>query len=507
MMIRGDRNMRARSPSPSLAILAALAVGCEQRVLPQYTDDIRIDAASPSNDPDSFGTQMCATTNGSAAVVYVLFMDERDVPEGGRADIWLNRSLDLGVTWLPAPIRVNHGDGSAVYAPTLHCSGSSVYVVWEDDRNGDLRNHDIYFNRSDDAGETFLAEDVLLEDAADGLSMSIHPRIAGDGDQLYVVWADNAAGAYDIHATMSPDGGQSWATTSRLDSDIAGASFSGAAALGLGRGANEIYVAWEDARDEGSDVYVARSTDGGLGYEKEDRVDVGDPDGVSNAFEPAVCVGDNGYAYVVWHDDRHGEAHDIYVNYTLDRGEHWLGAFRLETDAPGVGNSLDPVCTAHEARLHVAWREKRAETFAYDVFYRQVNAGIPVGAEVRLDVGIPEEGIAESRSPVMAIDSGTVLVAWREARGEAAAGTDAGYEELYYNYAELGGTFDTESDYRIDSTVDGTTIKSDLSVALIGSRWMAAWTDDRNGTDDVYFQSMPLGEQADPPTLEELTAK
>lgn len=494
--------MRLPAPAPALAALAALTA-CEKPEPPSFTEDTRIDGAAPLADPDSSGTQMCVARNATSAVIYVLFVDDRDVPEGGRVDIWLNRSLDLGVTWLPAPIRVNHGEGSAVANPRMHCEGGSVFVVWQDDRNGAVRNHDIYFNRSDDQGETFLEEDILLEGSPDGLSMSIHPQIAGSGDELYVVWADNAAGAYDIQATMSADAGDSWSTPFRLDSDIAGNSYSGAADVALGS-SGDVFVAWEDARDVGNDVYVAHSPDGGLTYDEDVRVDVGDPDGQSNAFDPQICVGGSGYAYVVWHDDRNGDNHDIYVNYTLDGGERWIGAFRLETDGPGVGNSLDPVCVAHESRLHVVWRDRRVENYAYDVYYRQVNGGIPIDAERRLDVGIPDDGIAESRGPVIAIDGGTLVVAWREARGEAVSGESDGHEELYYNYAPFGDDFSTEADFRIDSTVDGLTYKEDLNIAVLGNLWLAAWTDDRNGTKDVFFQSMELGQEADPPTLEDL---
>src|SRR5262245_18028317 len=63
-----------------------------------FTEDINIDKADEGNDPDSFGTEMCVTPEGT---IYVLWMDNRDHPDEDRFDIWMNVSEDLGKTWFP----------------------------------------------------------------------------------------------------------------------------------------------------------------------------------------------------------------------------------------------------------------------------------------------------------------------------------------------------------------------------------------------------------------------
>ncbi|MEQ1504332.1 MAG: sialidase family protein, partial [Myxococcota bacterium] len=222
-------------------VVVALAACSDPPPEASFTEDRRIDAADPGNDPDSIGTRMCTTDDGH---VYVAWLDDRARDDGG-VDLWMNRSADLGASWLPAPVQVNHGDGS-VWNPALHCDDDGVYVVWEDDRDGELQMHQVYYNQSTDGGETFLPDDRRLDDDPDGGSMSIGPQITGDGRALFVVWSDGANGAYDVMLTRgSPDG--DWTEPVRMDSDPRGSAHSGQARVAVGGGG--VWVVWEDTRN------------------------------------------------------------------------------------------------------------------------------------------------------------------------------------------------------------------------------------------------------------------
>ena len=116
--------------------------------------DVRIDMAPQENDPDSKESKMCVNDAGE---VFVIWVDNRD----GKDDVWFNRSLDLGQSWMPAALRLNRGD-SNVWNASVACNSKGVYVVWEDDRDGELQNHNIYFNRSVDGGDTWAEQDLSL---------------------------------------------------------------------------------------------------------------------------------------------------------------------------------------------------------------------------------------------------------------------------------------------------------------------------------------------------------
>ncbi|MEZ4236539.1 MAG: hypothetical protein R3F59_10360 [Myxococcota bacterium] len=212
----------------------------------------------------------------------------------------------------------------------------------------------------------------------------------------------------------------------------------------------------------------------------------------------------------MWHDTRNGEGRDIYMNYSSDAGDSWLGAAqRVEGDAPAAGNSLFPTCAAEGSTLHTAWYDQRSDTQGTDIYYRKANNGLMTDDEVRLDVGSADgfastEGYANSRNPQVALAGSTVVVAWQDGRGEASLGTDNGYEELYYNFSKAGAPFDADQDYRIDSMYEGKSYKVDLNIAVIGDAFYAAWTDGRDGTSNIYFATYQVGEESNPPPLSAL---
>jgi hypothetical protein len=477
-----------------------LIAGCKRGPGELVSADIRIDGADAINDPDSDGTKMCVADDGT---VYVLWTDDREDSQGeGKVDVWMNRSNNLGAvgSWLPAPVQVNHSE-SRVWNPNLYCNNEGVYVVWEDDRDGTLRNHQIYFNYSTDQGETFLPEDILLEASTDpdGNSMSLEPQITGYGSDLFVTWSDTLYGAPDILVASSIDGGATWSDPTRVDSDDPGEAYSAHPRIATSLDGQDVWVVWEDARDGATDIYMARSETGGVNFEPDERLDEGDEDGATDSLSPQICTDRNLNVYVVWQDLRNGEAHDILMNYSGDRGVNWQAvAGRLDSDAAGFGNSGGVVCSVEGSTLHAAWHDKRGTDFAYDIYYRKAQAGIPGDAEIRLDTA-PPEGHSNSLDPQMALHNGQVVVAWRDSRGEVEAQTDNGFEDLFYNYSSPTSNFDDEGDFRLDSMLPAMSAKQDLNISVLGGSLYAAWTDSRNGTLDIYFTALALGQEAEPP--------
>jgi hypothetical protein len=495
-----------------VSILAAACTGKSPTA--DWTEDTRVDGASAENDPDSFGTRMCVSPDGKA--IYVLWMDDRDDRQDGTNDIWMNRSLDLGQSWLDVPVKVNQGNPdvkSDVWNPDLYCNEIGAFVVWEDDRDGVLHNHQIYYNYTTDLGQTFQEEDLLLETDLDGNSMSLEPKITGYGQNLFVAWYDSINGAYDIFSASSSDGGKTWRPPVRVDSDDPpGSAYSARPKIATSRNGSDVWIVWEDSRDGAADIYFARSDNGGTTFKEDQRLDGGDVPGEHDSFEPQICTDQANNLYTVWHDSRSGENKDIYFNYSSNLGADWnASATYLETDAMGFTNSLFPVCAEIGPNAYVAWYSQANAGEGYDIWARQINSGNPKGDPQRLDIGDDGQqpsGYANSTDPRIAVaDDGTVAVAWADYRGEATSADPAGYDDLYYNYLDPAGTFKTDTDLRVDSMYSGQSFKKDLNFQLLGGSWFAAWTDGRGGTTDIYFQTFEIGTQSNPPNIEDLQAQ
>lgn len=183
-----------------------------------------------------------------AGRVHVVWYDDRD----GVPQIYYKRSLDRGATWT-ADTRLSH-DPAPKEHPAIAVSGSSVYVVWHDLRN---RNLDIYFKRSLDGGHHWEPEDRLSIRNPGG---SAHASIAASGTGVYVVWGDHRDGEQaEIYFRSSFDGGATWGDEVRVSELTFDSWVPTVAAAG-----RNVYVAWVDTGDGNEEEYFRGSTDGGL---------------------------------------------------------------------------------------------------------------------------------------------------------------------------------------------------------------------------------------------------
>src|SRR5262249_9166614 len=152
---------------------------------------------------------------------------------------WLGHDVQVNQT-LPATVDSSNAGVAAV--------GSSVFVTWADTRNSPVNTYDIYFNRSLDGGATWLTQDVRLDTDAPGSSNSNNPRIAASGSSVYVVWRDTRNGAGDIYFNRSLDGGVTWSTQDvRLDTDAPGAAES--QDVQIAASGSRVFAVWWDQRN------------------------------------------------------------------------------------------------------------------------------------------------------------------------------------------------------------------------------------------------------------------
>ena len=302
--------------------------------------DIRLDT-DQAGTAHSFGPQIAV----SGAAVYVVWADTRN----GAPDIYFTRSSNGGATWLDSDIRLDTtlAGSAAADSPQIAVSGSSVYVTWQDRRDGAL---DIYFNRSVDGGATWLSTDVRLETDAAGAASSGDPQIAASGSSVYVVWGDNRNGSRDIYLNHSVDEGATWQRSDvRLDTDLAGAAVSTQPQIAACD--SSVYVTWQDDRNRRyvgyveTDIYLNRSSDAGASWLASDvrlNTDPAGTAGSSGSQTPAIAASGSA-VYVAWMDGRDFPNSDIYSNRSLDWGVSWLDTdVRLDTDPAGATYSAKP---------------------------------------------------------------------------------------------------------------------------------------------------------------------
>ena len=188
--------------------------------------------------------------------------------------IVLSRSTDGGLTW-STPVRISDQPGlprddngtvegfSGAVAPD-----GALHAVWSD------TNHIVY-TVSRDGGKTFSSNRSIADTSPSHFVVQSaeesngYPQIGIAPDStLYVAWSDYRNGDVDVFCISSKDGGRSWTTAVRVNSDPmhdAADQFFQWLAVDPVSGAVNIlfYDRRQDPANKSAEVVVARSTDGG----------------------------------------------------------------------------------------------------------------------------------------------------------------------------------------------------------------------------------------------------
>ncbi|HEX5315734.1 MAG TPA: T9SS type A sorting domain-containing protein, partial [Candidatus Kapabacteria bacterium] len=175
----------------------------------------------------------------------------------------------------------------------------------------------IYFDCSTDGGKSF-GKDRAIADQPGGWDFVVpgifrangFPMIVSDLNtaspyygRLYVMWSDQRRGVTDVYSIYSSDNGSTWSTPVRVNTDnVMNHHFFPSMTLDPVTG--HVFVAFYDRRnylDSETDVYLARSTDGGASFDNA-RIS-------QSAFGPdsGVFFGDyihiaayNHHVYPIW---------------------------------------------------------------------------------------------------------------------------------------------------------------------------------------------------------------
>lgn len=463
-----------------LSVLILAACGPDDADSGFPSDDIQIDAVE-AKDVTIESPRLCRV----AGQVSVAWSDDRDETSG----VYLSSSTDDGATWFDTPTRVDEGYGQARHA-ALACTGSETTLAFEDTRDGEIDSPNIYARNS--AGGSFADPSTRLGDDQWGwFESQAVELLAADDTHVYAVWQDARYGAYDILFARSGDGGSSWSDAVRLDTDTAGAAWSGNPTLAADSD-GRVVVAWEDRRNGETDVYFVRSVDFGERWAEDHRVDVGDEPGSHASSAPRVALHGESVA-VAWSDRRGGEQQDVYINLSDDLGDSWLEApLRADSDDEGATDSVEPDIALVDGSIHIVWRDARIDP--YDVYYRRADDGLFGEREVQLDVYTGDA--THSFEPRVRVDAATVLVAWTDERHSL----DGGNSDVFYSWSDDGGDHWADGNLRVNSLEGGVAWSHDLQLLLAEGSLYATWIDDRNGQDALWFTRLALGESATTPS-------
>ncbi len=238
---------------------------------------------------NSLGPKIAVSEDGMD--VHVVWVDSRhdDGSLPPRTELYYNRSTDGGVTWEGEVRLTDAPHGSS--GPNIAVFGSTVHVVWGDNRDGIF---DVYYRRSVNNGTTWEDEVVL----ADSSNWDVGPDVAVWDGHVHVVWEEDISSDEDIILyRRSTNNGETWDEPQTPTGSSVRAVRPRLAVL-----EDELHLVWFDGRDGGNEIYYKYSGNGGISWGEDTQLTYTDN---SDSLRPNIAV-DNDIIHVVWHDDRDG---------------------------------------------------------------------------------------------------------------------------------------------------------------------------------------------------------
>jgi hypothetical protein len=369
-------NLRSASvpegPGPHINPYSSLVTGPSV-----FLPDVQVNI-DPGNLIDDFGPAIAVSRTG---VIYVAWNGDETTKQ-----IVVARSTDGGVTFSPAvPVNdaVAYPPSFSVYQPDIALDADdNVYVVWHDyrawvDDYAYTSPIDVYMDKSTDGGATWGTDVLVSTNSTGSYPWHFQPYIAIDANSgnVYVSFTDYdryyPVGDYgDVSFSRSIDGGAAFQPRIRVDdtpdSLLVVQEFSSVAVDAV---SGDVFVAFEDGRGSGTDIYAAPSTDSGVTFSANVRVNV---DTTSIQEQPTVTVDHSGGVFVAWLDwrDDPDPTSAPFLNHVMVGRSTDAGA----TFSPGVqvtdvymdadyGYDFPPRLAADNGGgIHVVWFDTRVDT-------------------------------------------------------------------------------------------------------------------------------------------------
>ncbi len=384
--------------------------------------------------------------------------------QSGTFDIYVQRFDSSGIPQGPA-FKVDDSPGWVWHgypAVAMRASGSFV-VTWDDDRNGPYS--DIYVQRYDSAanplGNNFKVNDDM------GSAHQHYPEIAMDGAGNFVItWEDGRGDPTEIYAQRYDSLGNPVGPNFEV-SEVAGYYNHYNPDVAMSHRGNSVIV-WESG-----DIYAQMydSTGGAVGTNFQVNEEVGS----SFVQFARVAMNGPGRFVVTWIDNRAGTPRTYGQQY--DSGGNPLGPNFQVTDGANETWLPNPDITMDDSgQFVIAWTDSRGGD--YDIYAQRYDSG---GAPQGLNFKVNDDAESDYQwEPAIAADGfGSFVVTWEDYRH--------GSSHIFVQrYDCSGGTLDFN--FRVDSDVGTANQSTPQMAASESGRFVICWTDYRNGNSDIYGQ-------------------
>ena len=361
----------------------------------------------------------------------------------------------------------NTNEGSHSLLPSILKDGNDQYIVWAD--NGDLNDKDLYYSILFNSGGNSGWDEPVRLTPQDSTYIYEDPLIVGDSDFLLAGWLYSGILQY----TYSTNGGDSWSTIDDFDYDYYIYYYD----FALDE-SGTFHLVWSAYTDDGSEsdyrVFHSYSEDNGVTWSSENEVS--DSSVASSNMYPTVSFDDDD-VFVTWIGATTSNAGAFFA-VSDDGGDSFGTPSQINTS--GDAGSVD-VSSDSNSNVIISWTERGDETSAVVKARSSSNSGSTFNTELTLTGA--EDVTIDSYLHSGNDGSGNYYVTWTR------QDSSDYYDIMVARSANSGNTWN--SGVEIDGIdEDSQRVYSSISVDSTGLvvSWIDLYDGDGASSDpDIYF--------------------
>lgn len=396
----------------------------------------------------------------------------------------IDRLADLTIKTVSATLPNNwaistYSESGDQTNPAMSIDGSgNFYFVWEDDRVGS--NGKIYGQKYDDTKNNVWPDDDITIETANNRS---NPVIVSDlaGNQ-YIAWDDGSTGNRDVYyVKYGPGGTELWGGAKKLNTEAGSKDQTNPKIALTEFGTNSTStVVWQDNRANNLDIYAQKYyEDGEPVWIDGTKERLINSDGTNtDQYDPQVVTDTDDNIYIVWTDERNGNQ-DIYAQkYNQDGEKQWLNDIQVNNNSSE--NQYSPAIAIDSSNnLYITWTDER--NVNKDIFAQKIdeNGVRDVIWNDNKKINTDSTTTNQSESSIAINNTGDIYIAWTDERN--------GDEDIYAQKYDTNGNPIWPTDTRININT-GNSSQSDPQITINPTDGTAyvTWNDNRNGEFDVF---------------------
>ena len=246
-------------------------------------------------------------------------------------------------------------DSEYSYVPVIAVgTGNDLHITW----TSKFSANDIYYKKSTDSGSTWMGPKRLTWSSRSFSGQDI----TVDGlNRVHIVFTDISVSNSDLFYKRSIDGGTTWEPLKRMTwtsgfkmiSCVAFDSF------------NNIYIIWSDSTPGNSELFLKKSTDGGINWSPPQRLTWT----AGNSGQNSFATSSTNTLHIAWSDDTSGYL-DVYYKSSVDGGSNW-GSPRRVTWGANEAEATD-LAVDSSGHINIVWVDEVPDT---EIFFKKSTNG------------------------------------------------------------------------------------------------------------------------------------